>query len=264
MDNEYDLAIVGMACRFPGARNLAEFWQNLVGGVESISRLSDQEMIEAGVPASWLSRPDYVKAAPVLNDPALFDAAFFGYSPVEAATMDPQHRILLELAYAALEDAACDPVRYHGRIGVFAGSAMNTYFANRGLNTKLAEEYIPTLIVNDKDFLSTRISYKLGLRGPSMTVQTACSTSLVAVHLARQSLLSKETDLALAGAVSVRVPHRAGYFHDDAGVVLILDPRVVTKQYGKVFLESLPETRRSIEPAAEVLRAVTSFFGELN
>lgn len=219
MNCEYDIAIVGMACRFPGARNLAEFWQNLVGGVESISRLGDREMIDAGVSAAWLSRPNYVKAAPVLDDPALFDAAFFGYSPVEAATMDPQHRVLLELAHAALEDAACDPERYRGRIGVFTGSAMNTYFANRGLNAKLAEEYIPTLIVNDKDFLSTRISYKLGLRGPSLTVQTACSTSLVAVHLARQSLLSKETDMALAGAVSVRVPHRAGYFHDGAGVV---------------------------------------------
>lgn len=219
MDNEFDIAIVGMACRFPGAGDIAAFWQNLAQGVESIARFSDRELIDAGVPAAWLSRPDYVKAAPVLDDPALFDAAFFGYSPAEAASMDPQHRILLELAHTALEDAGCDATRYRGRIGVFAGSAMNTYFADRGLHARLAEAYIPTLIVNDKDFLATRISYKLGLRGPSLTVQTACSTSLVAVHLARQSLLSKESDMALAATVSVRVPHRAGYFHDGAGVV---------------------------------------------
>jgi len=219
LENECDIAIVGLAGRFPGARNLDEFWKNLVGGVESIARLSDQEIIEAGVSPTFLGRPDYVKAAPVLDDPGLFDAAFFGFSPAEASTMDPQHRLLLELAHEALEDAGCDPARFAGRIGVFAGSAMNTYFMNRGLNNRLAEDYIPTLIFNDKDFLSTRISCKLGLRGPSRTVQTGCSTSLVCVHLARQSLLNEETDLALAGAVSVRVPHRAGYFYDGGGVV---------------------------------------------
>ena len=133
--------------------------------------------------------------------------------------MDPQHRILLELAFEALENAGCDSERYSGRIGVFTGSAMNTYFMNSGLSDRFAEDYIPTLIVNDKDFLSTRISYKLNLKGPSITIQTACSTSLVAVHLARQSLLSEETDMALAGAISVRVPHRAGYFCDGGGIV---------------------------------------------
>ena len=216
---ENHLAIVGMACRFPGARNLEEFWANLIRGVESITRLSDEELLKAGVPAATIARSDYVKAAPVLDDPALFDAAFFGFTPSEAATMDPQHRLLLELSYSALEDAACDTKRFNGRTGVFVGSAMNTYFMNSGLDSRFAEDYIPTLIFNDKDFLSTRLSYKLGLRGPSLTVQTACSTSLVAIHLARQSLLNGETDMALAGAVSVRVPHRAGYFYDGAGVV---------------------------------------------
>jgi acyl transferase domain-containing protein len=138
---------------------------------------------------------------------------------MEAKTLDPQHRILLELAHEALENAGCDPERHSGRIGVFTGSAMNTYFMNSGLNGRFAEDYIPTLIGNDKDFLSTRISYKLNLKGPSITIQTACSTSMVAVHLARQSLLSEETDMALAGAISVRVPHRAGYFYDGGGVV---------------------------------------------
>lgn len=219
MNNDYDIAIVGMSCRLPGAQNLDEFWRNLAGGIESITRFSDQEILESGVPASYLSNPSYVKAAPILEEPGHFDAGFFGFSPMEAKTMDPQHRILLELAYEALENAAYDPDRYQGRIGVFTGAAMNTYFTNVGLNSRLAEEYIPTLIGNDKDFLSTRISYKLNLKGPSITVQTACSTSMVAVHLARQSLLSEETDMVLAGAISVRVPHRAGYFYDGGGVV---------------------------------------------
>ena len=218
-ENEFDIAIVGMSCRFPGAHNPAAFWENLAKGIESIARLSDEQMLRAGVPARFLSDPNFVKAAPILEGPGLFDAAFFGFSPTEAQTMDPQHRILLELAHEALEDAACDPARYPGRIGVFTGSAMNTYFMNSGLPSRFAEDYIPTLIVNDKDFLSTRISYKLNLKGPSITIQTACSTSLVAVHLARQSLLSEESDIALAGAVSVRVPHESGYFCDGGGVV---------------------------------------------
>ena len=219
MNNEFDIAIVGMAGRFPGARNVDEFWHNLAEGVESITRFSDQEILEAGVPASYVSNPTYVKAAPILDEPGHFDATFFGFSPMEARSMDPQHRILLELAYEALENAGYDSDRYQGRIGVFTGAALNTYFTNVGLNNRLAEEYIPTLIGNDKDFLSTRISYKLNLKGPSITVQTACSTSMVAVHLARQSLLSEEIDMALAGAISVRVPQRAGYFCDAGGVV---------------------------------------------
>lgn len=219
MNHEFDIAIVGMSGRFPGARNLDEFWRNLAGGVESIRRLSDQEILDSGVPESYLSKPHYVKAAAILDEPDHFDAGFFGFSPLEAKTMDPQHRILLELAYEAVEHAGYDPERYPGRIGVFTGAALNTYFMNVGLNKRLDEDYIATLIGNDKDFLSTRISYKLNLKGPSITIQSACSTSMVAVHLARQSLLSGETDMALAGAVSVRIPHRAGYFCDGGGVV---------------------------------------------
>jgi acyl transferase domain-containing protein/acyl carrier protein len=218
MDDNLDIAIVGLACRFPGARDAGEFWRNLAGGVESITQLSDADILQSGAPRALLTSPNYVKASPVLDEPGGFDAAFFGFTPNEARTMDPQHRILLELASAALEDAGCDPERFPGRVGVFAGAAMNTYFMHAGLNRNFAEDYIPTLIFNDKDFLSTRISYKLNLKGPSITVQTACSTSLVAVHLARQSLLSEETDLALAGAISVRAPHRAGYFADAGGV----------------------------------------------
>ncbi len=218
-EDESAIAIVGISCRFPGANNVADFWRNLAGGVESITRLSDDQILRAGVPPAHLESVNYVKAAPILEGPGLFDAAFFGLTPAEARSMDPQHRILLELASEALEDAGCDPDRHAGRIGVFAGSAMNTYFMNSGQNGEFAENYIPTLIGNDKDFLSTRISYKLNLKGPSLTVQTACSTSLVAVHLACQSLLSHESDMALAGAISVRVPHEAGYFCDSGGLV---------------------------------------------
>ena len=197
---ELDIAVVGMACRFPGARNLDEFWHNLVEGVESITRFSDEELLRSGVPAACLSNPNYVKAAPILEEPGQFDADFFGFLPTEARTIDPQHRILLELAHEAIEEAGYDPNRYPGRIGVFTGSAFNTYFMDRGLSSQFAQDYIPTLIDSDKDFLSTRISYKLNLKGPSLTIQTACSTSMVAVHLARQSLLNGESDMALAGA----------------------------------------------------------------
>ena len=219
MTNNPDIAVIGMACRFPGARNLEEFWRNLVEGVESITRFSDQELLQSGVPAAYLKNPNYVKAAPILEGPGQFDAGFFGFQPSEARSLDPQHRILLELAHDATEDAGYDPDRYPGRVGVFTGAAFNTYFMDSGLKEQFAQEYIPVLIGADKDFLSTRISYKLNLKGPSLTVQTACSTSMVAVHLARQSLLNEESDMALAGAISVRVPHRAGYFCDAGGVV---------------------------------------------
>jgi acyl transferase domain-containing protein/acyl carrier protein len=219
MSNDYDIAIIGMSCRLPGAQNVDEFWANLCRGIESIRRFSDEELLSSGVPHSYLANPSYVKAAPILEEPGAFDADFFGFSRMEARTMDPQHRILLELAHEALENAGYDPDRCQRPTGVFTGAAMNTYFMSVGLNSRLSVDYIPTLIGNDKDFLSTRISYKLNLKGPSITVQTACSTSMVAMHLARQSLLSGETDMALAGAISIRVPHRAGYFCDGGGIV---------------------------------------------
>lgn len=219
MSNELDIAVIGMAGRFPGARDLDEFWHNLVEGVESITRFSDEELLRSGVPASFLSNSNYVKAAPILEAPNHFDADFFGFLPTEARTMDPQHRILLELAHDAIEDAGYDSSRYPGRVGVFTGAALNSYFMDSELSSQFAQEYIPTLIASDKDFLSTRISYKLNLKGPSLTIQTACSTGMVAVHLACQSLLNAESDMALAGAISVRFPHRAGYFCDGGGVL---------------------------------------------
>jgi acyl transferase domain-containing protein/thioesterase domain-containing protein len=211
-DDNFDVAIVGMACRFPGAENVDEYWKNLCSGLESISFFSDEELLESGIAPDILKSSNYVKASAVLNNPGLFDASFFNFSPREARTMDPQHRILLECAYEALENAGYDPDRFNGSIGIFAGSSMNTYLLFSGMAAKFLTEQLPVLIGNDKDFLSTRISYKLNLRGPSVTVQSACSTSLVATHMACQSLLNQECDMALAGGVSIRVPHRSGYF----------------------------------------------------
>jgi phthiocerol/phenolphthiocerol synthesis type-I polyketide synthase E len=213
-----DLAVIGMAGRFPGARNVNEFWENLRSGVESITFFSDQECLDAGVDPALLSNPNYVKAAPVLEDFEGFDASFFDYSPREARFLDPQQRLFLECAWEALESAGYDAEKYAGSIGVYAGSAMNTYLLFSGLLPHLVDEFILTLTGSDKDFLTTRVSYKLNLTGPSVTVQTGCSTSLVAVHMACQSLLNAECDMVLAGGVSVRVPHRGGYLYQEGSI----------------------------------------------
>lgn len=215
------IAIIGMAGRFPGASTVDELWQNLQAGVESISFFSDEELLAAGVDPAALGDPHYVKAGGVLKDIEWFDAAFFGYTPIEAEIMDPQHRLFLECAWEALEHAGYDPARYKGAIGVYAGVGMPTYLLSNVLSHPELLESLPHLqwiIGNDKDFVPTRVSYKLNLRGPSVTVQTACSSSLVAVHLAVQSLLSFECDMALAGGVSILVPQIAGYWYQEGGI----------------------------------------------
>ena len=218
-DVNFDVAIIGMAGRFPGAQNINEFWNNLTSGKESISFFDQDDLRNSGINPSILNNPKYVNAAPELKDFDQFDAAFFGYSPREAKFMDPQQRLFLECSWQALENAGYDPDSFEGPIGVFGGTAMNTYFMNSGLASNFVAEYLPTLIGNDNSFLATRVSYKLNLTGPSVTVQTACSTSLVAVHQASQSLLNEECDIALAGGVSVRVPNQLGHLHQDGGVL---------------------------------------------
>ncbi len=221
--DDIGVAIIGMAGRFPGASSVAEFWSNIRAGKESISFLSDEELRQSGISDEILSRPDFVKAGAFLQGVDLFDAEFFNYSPLEAECMDPQHRIFLECAVEALEDAGCDPQRYSGSIGVFAGAAVSTYqlkiAASQGLTG--ASNPLRAILVQgtDKDYLATRVSYKLNLSGPSFTIQTACSTSLVAVHVACQSLLTNECDLALAGGVSVtQGPRKTGYFFVEGGI----------------------------------------------
>jgi acyl transferase domain-containing protein/acyl carrier protein len=218
----HGIAIVGLAGRFPGSPTLESFWQNLREGRECITFFSTEELLAAGVPAAELADPHYVKARGRLDGIELFEPGFFGFTPREAEMLDPQHRLLLESAWQALENAGYDADRFPGRVAVFGGSGSSTYLLHNLLpNRELLEKVgvLQAMLMNEGDFLTTRISYKLNLKGPSVLVQTACSTSLVAVHLACQSLLSGESDMALAGGVSIDVPQIAGYFYQEAGVM---------------------------------------------
>jgi len=214
--NDFRVAVIGMAARFPGANNVDEYWSNLCHGVESISQL-DPKTAPKGASRS------YVHAAPVLGDADKFDAEFFRVTPREAQLMDPQHRVFLECAWSAFEEAGYNPLTVPGRAGVYGGSGYGTYFyrnlANRpelyrtqGLQASLLQGMAV-------DYLCTRVSYKLGLTGPSVSVQTACSSSLVAIHYAAEALLGFHCDVAVAGGVSVRVPQEEGYEYEEGGIM---------------------------------------------
>jgi acyl transferase domain-containing protein len=234
-DPMLDIAIIGMACRVPGAKNIDEFWHNLRNGVESIKFFADTELQNAGVDPTVLEKPNYVKASPILEDIENFDAAFFGFSPHEAEVIDPQNRLFLESAWEALENAGYNPQTYKGLIGVYGGSAINRYLLNNLIRIPNLEN--PYGFSSEQDFLTTNVSYKLNLKGPSLNVQTFCSTSLVATHLAVQSLLNQECDIALAGGVTIHVPHQAGYMYH-AGDILSPDGHCRTfdaKAQGTVF-----------------------------
>ena len=209
-----DVAIIGLSCRFPGAATAQEFWNNLCDGVESITFFSDQELVAAGVDPSLLANPSYVKAAPLLHDIEMFDASFFGYSPKDAALLDPQQRLFLEVCWEAFENAGYDPAGYPGKVGVLSagGGIVSSYLLAKLHHADLPGQTASTAhINNDKDFLSTRVSFKLNLRGPSFTIQSACSSSLMAVHQACQSLRFNECDMMLVGGSVVRVPQIQGY-----------------------------------------------------
>lgn len=211
-----EIAIIGMAGRFPGARDVEQFWQNIQAGVESIEFFTPDEMIAAGIPPAIAYDPAYVPAVSRLADVDLFDAAFFGYSPREAEMMDPQQRIFLECAWESLENAGYNPDIFPGTIGIYAGSTINTYFLYNVLphRERIAQVGMyQTLLGNEAAFLTTRVAYKLNLQGPAVNVSTACSTSLVATHMACQSLLHHECDIALAGGVTVGVPQETGYMY---------------------------------------------------
>jgi|GEM_PF-166635 len=216
-----DIAVIGMNCRVPGAKNPEEFWENLKAGRESVVFFCDQELRAAGVPEETLDDPHYVKARATLDNIDLFDAAFFGFSPREAESLDPQHRLFLECAWELLERAGHGAPGAEDLIGVYAGIGTNNYVAGVLSHDGLAESLgrFSISMANDKDFLATNVSYKLNLRGPSVTVQTACSTSLVAVHAACQSIFSGECDMALAGGVSMDVPQKGGYLHKEGDIL---------------------------------------------
>ncbi len=222
------IAVVGMAGRFPGARTLTGFWNNLRDGIESIVTLSEDELRAAGVSDKALANHNYVRRAALLDGIEEFDAGFFGFTPLAARTMDPQHRLFLQTAWHALEDAGYRPGELEGSVGVYGTSTtsgyllhnlMSHYDPNQIIGQGVSFDMVNLSLQNDKDYLATRVAHQLNLRGPALSVQTACSSALVAVHLACQSILGGECDMALAGGSSLRVPHHVGYWHEPGSMV---------------------------------------------
>ena len=216
-----EIAIIGLACRFPGATTPEAYWKNLCQGIESITFFSEQELVAAGVDPSLVANPNYVKAAPILRDVEMFDASFFGYSPKDAALMDPQHRLFLEVCWEAFESAGYDPAGCPGKVGVLAtaGGVVTSYLLAKLHHADLPGQTASTShINNDKDFLSTRVSYKFNLKGPSFTIQSACSSSLLAIHQACQTLRLGECDMMLVGGSVVRIPQVEGYMAERRNV----------------------------------------------
>lgn len=222
---DIDIAIIGMSCRFPGAGDTLSFWNNLKNGIESINFFTNEELIARGVAAESLNDPRYIKASAHLEDVDQFDASFFGYTPREAAKTDPQHRLFLEVAWQALEDAGYDLSVYKNPVGIYAGCGENTYLlvnllsSDRALAKQGISELQGLMNGNNKDSMTTTAAYKLNLRGPGITVQTACSTSLTAAHMACRGLLNYEADMALAGGVWINLLHKDGYFYEPGSIL---------------------------------------------
>jgi len=266
--SDSDIAIVGMAGHFPGAPDVDQLWHRVVAGDDCLTDLSLADLDAEGVSPSDTSSPSYVRRSGVLREVEYFDPGFFGIGPRDAAIMDPQHRHFMECAWEALEAAGVVPERFDGAIGVFAGCGMNTYLLNNLLADPDLLRRLGWFLLrhtgNDKDFLATTLSYRLDLRGPSINVQTACSTSLVAVHLAVQSLLSLECDVALAGGVTIEAPHRVGY-HYQEGEILSPDGHcrafdlasagtVLTSGAGAVVLRRLTDAWDDGDPILAVIK----------
>ncbi|MDQ1352214.1 MAG: hypothetical protein QG657_2520 [Acidobacteriota bacterium] len=222
-----EIAIIGMAGRFPGAKNIEEYWENLVNGRESISFFTDEELMEAGVDPNDLTNPNYVKANGFLEESEYFDSSFFGYTDAEAAFMDPQMRIFHECAWESLEDAGYSPNTYSGLIGLYVGASAHFEWVAQVFSSSeiSALDFFTTGLLMDKDFLGGWVAYKLDLKGPIITMTTACSTSLVTIHLACQGILNGECDMALAGGVSVTQPNKSGYFYQE-GMIQSMDGHV--------------------------------------
>lgn len=216
-----EIAVIGMACRFPGARNVEQFWENLKNGVESITFFSDDELIESGVGQEFLKNPNYVKAKGFLEHCDEFDSSFFGYSPKEAEIMNPQLRLFHECTWEAIENSGYNPDNFKGLIALYAGgyssSLWEAFAAITGKVQRMGA--FQASFLTNKDYLASRVSYNLNLKGPSVSLNTACSTSLVAIHLAVQGLLTGECDLALAGGTVVSIPHKGGYLSQEGMVM---------------------------------------------
>ncbi|WP_337264555.1 MULTISPECIES: beta-ketoacyl synthase N-terminal-like domain-containing protein [unclassified Serratia (in: enterobacteria)] len=223
INDDNAIAIIGIACQFPGVKDFSALWSVLANGTETIQHFSDEELLAAGVRSDRLYAKNYIKSKGVLTDVEYFDHELFNIEPERAILMDPQHRVFIQKCWEALEDGGYDPHRYPGAIGLYAGCAINTYVLNnlRHADRSLSHRFnsIEYLVMTDKDFLSTQTSWLLGLTGPSMTVQTACSTSLSAIHLASESLLARESDMALAGAVTIYSPQVKGYLYEPDSII---------------------------------------------
>ncbi|HEY0638191.1 MAG TPA: SDR family NAD(P)-dependent oxidoreductase [Pseudonocardiaceae bacterium] len=219
VDNGH-IAIIGMAGRFPGARDIHEFWQNLVSGVESITFFDDDELLENGVAQATIDSPNYVKASPITIDPEQFDPGYFGMTVREAEILDPQQRNFMEACDLALQYAGYDSKGYQGRVGVYGGVGVNSYLDNVNANPEIVEltGKLSTNIANTNDYLATGTSFRLGLRGPSFTCLSACSTSMVAIHLACQALRNDDCEMALAGGVEEFIPQASGYWYSEGGL----------------------------------------------
>lgn len=222
---DYDIvngvAIIGMVGRFPGAENVNEFWQNLCAGIESMTFFTD-DRLDLSIDPTLRRDPNYVKAKGIIEGAETFDAAFFGIQPREAELMDPQARVFLELAHEALETTGYTPESFNGLIGLYAGSGQNTYFERHICGRPEIIDRLgafQTMLANEKDFVTTRTSYKLNLTGPSISISTACSTSLVAVIQAFSSLMNYQCDMAIAGGISVTTPQNSGYLYQDGGML---------------------------------------------
>ncbi|MCX6287146.1 MAG: beta-ketoacyl synthase N-terminal-like domain-containing protein [Bacteroidetes bacterium] len=214
------VAIVGMACRLPGAKNIYEYWKNLLDGLETLSTFTDEDLIASGVDPGVFKQPNYIRSRGIINGAEYFDAEFFGYTPREAELMDPQQRIFLECAWHALEDAGCDPYNTKERIGVFGGTGTPLHLVSTMGNSWVRKNASGASIVtsNDKDYVTTRVSYKLNLTGPSVNVQCACSTSMVAVVLGINSLMNYQSDLIIAGGATIEIPEKHGYIYQAGGM----------------------------------------------
>ncbi|MET3492986.1 type I polyketide synthase [Variovorax boronicumulans] len=269
-----EIAIVGMAGRFPGADDVDAFWRNIERGVESVARFTDDQLRARGVPQSLLDAPDYVKAGVMFEGFDQFDAGFFGYTPREAENLDPQQRVFLECAWASLEHAGCDPARWPGKVGVYAGEGANVYLIRNllpsfglGAHTGIAD-LLGLMSGNSGGSLCTRVAYKLDLRGPAVSVQTACSTSLTAVHTACQALLSHDCDMALAGGVWLNLLQEGGYRYQ-AGAILSPDGHcrafdadaagtVIGSGAGVVVLKRLDEALRDGDTIHAVIKGTAA------
>lgn len=219
---EDSIAVIGLACKVPGADNYKEFWELILQGKESIQFFNEEELKESNVASSLFQHPDYVAARGILSEIDKFDAEFFNYTPAEARIMDPQHRVFLEQAWTALEDAGYAASQFSGKIGVFAGMNDSTYLSNHLLkNAQITIDYDPQqiLLATSTHYLATKIAYALGLSGASVTVNTACSTGLVSIAMGCNSLIAHDVDMVLAGAITIITPQKTGYLYQDLGIL---------------------------------------------